>query len=234
MAALVAVAINGQAPTAREWRAARMVPTSKTLTARFGSWNEACIAAGLSINGPNVRNDREVCVVENCETIAFKGGQCCRKHMRRMKIYGNAKTESMSRRPNKATLERDIQGRKLCNICKQWLVENDFNRSTRAADNLQTACRICQTSKRYGLTRIHIEDFLVAQNGSCAICCEPLVRWSIDHDHTCCGSQPKSTCGTCTRGLLCRPCNQGIGNLRDDVRILQNAIIYLTRGSGDR
>ena len=43
----------------------------------------------------------------------------------------------------------------------------------------------------------------------------------IDHDHK---------TGK-LRGLLCHQCNVGIGNFKDDVNILMNAILYLSRSS---
>ena len=37
--------------------------------------------------------------------------------------------------------------------------------------------------------------------------------------------------GHCNRGLLCRTCNVGIGNLQDSIEILKSAIKYLERTS---
>ena len=45
----------------------------------------------------------------------------------------------------------------------------------------------------------------------------------IDHDHK---------TGK-LRGLLCHQCNVGIGNFKDDVNILMNAILYLSRGKNE-
>ena len=45
----------------------------------------------------------------------------------------------------------------------------------------------------------------------------------IDHDHK---------TGK-LRGLLCHQCNIGIGNFKDDVNILMNAILYLSRGKNE-
>ena len=71
---------------------------------------------------------------------------------------------------------------------------------------------------------ISIEDFdkiLERQNGVCAICFqeEGFKNRSLAVDH--CHTTGK------IRGLLCGNCNQGIGNLRDSVNYLQNAIKYL-------
>lgn len=74
-----------------------------------------------------------------------------------------------------------------------------------------------------GLTRADYDAMLVAQHGVCAICRTPpppervLV---VDHDHD---------TGE-IRGLLCSPCNRGIGNLRDDPGLVYAALRYLEGG----
>lgn len=47
----------------------------------------------------------------------------------------------------------------------------------------------------------------------------------IDHDHACCGA--KGSCGNCVRGLLCGACNSGLGQFRDSVDRMKQAIVYL-------
>jgi hypothetical protein len=80
--------------------------------------------------------------------------------------------------------------------------------------------------KVYGLTKEAYEDLLCAQGGCCAICeREPEVAspkapyLSVDHNHE---------TGK-IRGLLCNPCNRGIGYLQDDVIITEKAAAYLKR-----
>lgn len=76
--------------------------------------------------------------------------------------------------------------------------------------------------RRYGLSE---EEFaaLVAAHPGCGICGgPPRGRWKefhIDHDHA-----TKKV-----RGLLCDPCNRGIGFLKDNPDILQRAISYLSK-----
>ncbi len=65
---------------------------------------------------------------------------------------------------------------------------------------------------------------LAAQGGVCAICKTPPngVRLSVDHDHK----------TAAVRGLLCAPCNTGIGMLRDSPMLLAMAEEYL-HGTAD-
>jgi hypothetical protein len=78
-----------------------------------------------------------------------------------------------------------------------------------------------QLKRLYGLTLDEYQDMLAKQNGKCAICAvhEDSVtrKFSVDHDHK---------TGK-IRGLLCNNCNTGIGNLRDSIELLEQAIRYL-------
>jgi hypothetical protein len=73
---------------------------------------------------------------------------------------------------------------------------------------------------KYGLTPHQFSWFWNEQDGSCAICCTPLVDGQnvhVDHDH-----KTKAV-----RGLLCFNCNTGIGHLRDNPTLLRTAARYL-------
>lgn len=75
------------------------------------------------------------------------------------------------------------------------------------------------TRNGYNITEEKYYEKLSEQNGVCAICnkeCEK-GRLSIDHDHI----------GGNVRGLLCRNCNLGLGNFKDSVDFLENAVLYL-------
>lgn len=76
--------------------------------------------------------------------------------------------------------------------------------------------------KRYDLT---IEDYnrmLISQEYKCKICgttdTGSRTNFAVDHDHT---------TGD-VRGLLCDRCNHGLGNFKDNVEFLKQAIEYLT------
>lgn len=78
---------------------------------------------------------------------------------------------------------------------------------------------LANTLKKHGLTPEYYGLLLRAQKGVCAICGEPPKkrRLAIDHCHK---------TGR-IRGLLCGRCNTGIGNLRENPRVLRAAIAYL-------
>jgi hypothetical protein len=75
--------------------------------------------------------------------------------------------------------------------------------------------------RRFGITLEQFNQMYENQNGKCLICnaTESMLghRLAVDHCHT---------TGK-IRGLLCKSCNMGIGNLKENVDNLQNAIKYL-------
>lgn len=80
----------------------------------------------------------------------------------------------------------------------------------------------------FGLTESDYTRMLEEQGGVCAICGGPEPndsRFSVDHDHMCCPG--RKSCGRCVRGLLCRQCNTGIGNLGESPDTLRAALEYL-------
>jgi hypothetical protein len=83
--------------------------------------------------------------------------------------------------------------------------------------------------RKYNLSAEDYRLLIEIQNGLCGICGnEPGERgWQIDHDHSCC--EGEKSCGECVRGLLCFNCNIGIGYLKENIAILQNAIHYLKK-----
>ena len=78
----------------------------------------------------------------------------------------------------------------------------------------------------YGITTDDYNDMFIEQAGQCAICgihqSELKKKLHVDHNHE---------TGK-VRGLLCDGCNIALGRMKDDVRILQNAIKYLGDNDG--
>ena len=83
-----------------------------------------------------------------------------------------------------------------------------------------------ERKRRFGITPEKYAELFKSQNGTCAICNNPetatrlgkVKALSVDHCHK----------SGAIRGLLCSDCNTGIGKLKDDVKILQSAIQYLS------
>lgn len=68
------------------------------------------------------------------------------------------------------------------------------------------------------------------QGNVCKICEKPNIngrRLSIDHDHACCSGT--YSCGKCIRGLICFNCNTALGNVNDNIELLQKMIKYLQK-----
>lgn len=85
-----------------------------------------------------------------------------------------------------------------------------------------------QRFRRYGITS---EQYESASAKGCAICGALDRKLHIDHDHACCpthGGHGPATCGKCVRGLICGPCNRGLGLFQDDAESLRRAADYLT------
>jgi hypothetical protein len=79
--------------------------------------------------------------------------------------------------------------------------------------------------KKYaGLSLADVEAMKIKQEGLCAIC-EEALDLVVDHDH----NDPNEA----VRGLLCNPCNRGLGFFRDDPDRLQAAIEYLANPPGE-
>lgn len=77
---------------------------------------------------------------------------------------------------------------------------------------------------KYGISTAQRELLLKKQNYSCAICkttTPTKFGWHIDHCHT----------TNKVRGILCQFCNQLLGMAKDDISILNEAILYLNETS---
>jgi len=64
---------------------------------------------------------------------------------------------------------------------------------------------------RYKLTPESYQAMFIAQGSCCKLCGRKTKRYVVYHDHTCCNAASRRTCGKCVRGILCVPCNAGLG-----------------------
>ena len=79
--------------------------------------------------------------------------------------------------------------------------------------------------RQFGITEEDYDRMLAEQDGLCAICRQPEPegrRLHVDHDH--------DTDEVC--GLLCGPCNRGIGMLGEDPVVIEAALAYVRARKG--
>lgn len=131
---------------------------------------------------------------------------------------------------------------KICNGCRRLKPIGEFcKRSSRPCGRV-SRCKDCRTQthkkwvglqklssaysdrvkdnnlkRGYGLSLVEWKQMLESQNGVCAVCRLPMTQVNVDHDHL---------TGK-VRGLLCQPCNNGLGCFKDSVSSLSSAIHYL-------
>ena len=119
-----------------------------------------------------------------------------------------------------------------CRECnrEQSLARNARNRANPAKKaEINAGQRRRYRKRNYGLSQADYDLMLQSQGGVCAICGSREVGSSaghhpdffVDHDH-----------GTgAVRGLLCHPCNVGIGCFQDNIGRLEAAVRYLNARS---
>lgn len=129
---------------------------------------------------------------------------------------------------------------KRCPDCGEWKPSDAFPRNRRTKDGRHPYCKPCHNTRgretrerlyggsrhyhlvrRYGIGAAEVEELIRKQAGVCPICGKPDPE-HVDHDHV----------TSEVRGVLCFNCNGGLGQFRDDVQALRNAIDYLEDGVG--
>jgi hypothetical protein len=99
-------------------------------------------------------------------------------------------------------------------------------KGTIAKDEKKTRKRLKKNAlrSRFGISEEVYEWMLQVQGEKCAICKRPAAdtyygTLSVDHDHR----------TNVVRGLLCQPCNLGLGQFADNATILDEAAAYVRR-----
>ncbi len=118
---------------------------------------------------------------------------------------------------------------KICSSCKQFKNFDEFSIQI-GNGKMFSRCKICQSVynsnygrevfrfDRYNTSKERFEELLILQDNKCAICnCEITTKCHIDHCHE----------SNKVRGLLCSLCNKGLGQFKDNIEYLTNAIKYL-------
>lgn len=167
------------------------------------------------------------CAVRTCSACLQEktGDQFYRRRNGRLRAECKACTGRRSERDRLRRLSGELPvvtpKEKLCKKCQRVKPASAFHRHAAKPDGLHVTCKACRAGitrmEKYNLSEEEFTAFLVQQNGLCAICGDQMRRPAVDHCHE--GGQ--------VRGLLCSPCNTGLGHFKDDPIRLQAAINYL-------
>jgi hypothetical protein len=126
-------------------------------------------------------------------------------------------------------------GLKWCGDCDQVKTLDEFCRNRNEPTGRATYCKDCHNARaresrerlygggreyhlksRYGIGQADVDRMLAEQRGACLGCGKPDPE-HVDHDHE---------TGR-VRGMLCFNCNQALGNVRDNVEVLNRLGSYL-------
>lgn len=126
------------------------------------------------------------------------------------------------------------EGHKWCPDCGEVKSLDNFGRNAGARSGVNSYCKPCHNARtrrskdlaggertyhlrrRYGITAEDADAMLEAQGGLCAIC-QAAPAAHVDHDHE----------TGVVRALLCFNCNGGLGQFKDDPRVLRAAAAYV-------
>lgn len=112
-------------------------------------------------------------------------------------------------------MKSDIHIETECDVCGTTFIKN-----TSLHKRCSNKCRdFYAIVTKHNITINEMKIMIKNQNNCCMICGKSFneVLLNIDHDHK---------TGK-VRGLLCSKCNIGLGNFRDNITLLKNAIVYL-------
>jgi hypothetical protein len=101
--------------------------------------------------------------------------------------------------------------------------KEEINRKRRiknANPKVRAAVRDARLKRMYGISHADYEAMYKRQRGRCRICGVKKRTLFIDHKET-------DHKGKIVRGLLCHPCNVGLGFFRDDTKRMRRAIDYV-------
>lgn len=114
-----------------------------------------------------------------------------------------------------------------CKVCKREIDKKYHSKSyeEKIRPRRRTAeYRLKNLSWVYGISVEQISSMMEICQGLCEICQESPAT-CIDHDHNCCVGQ--KSCGQCVRGMLCKSCNWGLGQMKDSPERLRAAAEYI-------
>lgn len=163
---------------------------------------------------------KKSCTEPACESSPLGDG-LCKKHYE-YRSRGEGLGPSIKPRVHKHKLT-DINPDELTAVCAVCGPVGVNTNSKRKSYECKTAKKLAQADyifrRKYGIGLAEREAMWQTQRGQCLICRKdiPLTETAIDHNHE---------TGE-IRGILCGPCNRGLGMFYDNVEFLESAIKYL-------
>ncbi len=125
-------------------------------------------------------------------------------------------------------------GGKECSSCGEHKSFEEFGlRMSRGKESWRGVCKDCRYEvnrnnryiKLFGITTDGYNELFAEQEGKCGICGNHDLEkhLCVDHDHD---------TGE-VRGLLCQPCNLGLGKLGDNIEAIENTLRFLNDSTKD-
>ena len=157
--------------------------------------------------------------------MPYKDPEKAREYRRQWKKSPEQRAKAAERRRKREAEDPEFKARSRATE-KRWRERNpekvkaksDRNNRAYASRNREKQLR-----RLYGITHADYERMLEEQGGVCAICGSDTPRrknqkyFAIDHCHE----------TGVARGVLCDPCNNGLGRFQDDPDLLRKALKYL-------
>lgn len=110
---------------------------------------------------------------------------------------------------------------KTCLNCKLELSLENFHKHKNRKFGVTDFCKTCRNplmvAKRFKISLEYYKNLKTKCQNSCQICNTKCKKLAIDHCHK----------TNKIRGMLCTNCNNGLGRFKDNIKLLENAIIYL-------
>lgn len=153
--------------------------------------------------------------------------RCCEcKEEKSVELFHKNSAKKDGRHPRCKVCHAQYESSPSRKKAKQQYASSERGKNVRVKHRLSQKCKDTTTKYRlatkYGLTLDQYTAAYTAQNGMCKICNTKFESLAVDHDHI----------TNRVRGLLCIQCNLILGNARDNITTLVNAIQYLTEAEG--
>lgn len=158
----------------------------------------------------NLTRGRQTRVERNPEKV--------REHGRRYYLANREKILAQVKREYKENPE--FREKILARRKREYNENPEFHKARNTAWRKRNPEKVNASRRKrmFGITAEQFKVQLGQQGGLCAIC-RNRPATEMDHDHS----------TGILRGILCRPCNLGLGGLQDSPQVLSNALFYLKR-----